>query len=550
MLEMVNEARAAFERQDWAVAWSALSAADDESGLAPEDLARLATSAYLLGKDAECESALARAYNDSLSHNQAQDAARSAFWLGFFLMTRGAHARGGGWLARANRLLADTGTDCVECGYVLVPLGLRKLAEGDPAGAKDLFGRAAEFGERYGDHDLIALGRLGTGQALIRLDHVDAGIALLDETMLAVEAGDVSPVVAGTVYCAVIEACDEVFDLQRAQEWTAALSDWCAGQPDMVPYRGQCLVRRSEILRLHGAWDAALTEVRRACEQLAARANPAARAAFYEIAELHRLRGAYADAEAAYREAGRRGRKPYPGLALLRLAQGRTRAAATAVRREMNEANDRKTRARLLPAYIEIMLEDGDVAAARDGADELARLAGESDAPLTHALAAHAQGQVLLANGDVPSALDSLRSAWNRWEEIDCPYESARVRLLIALACQASNDDDTASMEFDFARAAFERLGAEPDVARVDQLRDRSALRRGVHGLSPRELDVLRLIAVGQTNKDIAGALDISDRTVERHVSNIFTKLRVNSRTAAAAHAFEHDLVSRERRDG
>ena len=296
-------------------------------------------------------------------------------------------------------------------------------------------------------------------------------------------------------------------------------------------------------MQLHGVWPDALEEVRRACAGLSHPASQdAAGAAFYQLAELHRLRGELAEAEAAYREATRWGRSPQPGLALLRLAQGQVEAAAGAVRREVDEAEGRAARARLLPAFVEIVLAEGDVEAARAGADELAAIAAELDAPLLHAVSAHASGAVLLQEGDPRAALTALRRAWNIWKALEAPHEAARVRVLIALACRDLGDQDTAEMELDAARWVFQQLSAAPDLARVDAL-SRQADGRDTGGLTAREAQVLRLVAAGMTNRAIAADLILSEKTVARHVSNIFTKLDVPSRAAATAYAYEHGIV-------
>jgi DNA-binding NarL/FixJ family response regulator len=541
--DTLDHARASFQRQRWADAFAQLAAADRETPLGPEDLERLATAAYLTGRGIDSADTWARAHQAFLTRGKVERAARCAFWLGFGLMHKGERARGGGWIARAQRLLEEGQHDCVEQGYLLLPVGLRCLGEGDAAAAYAAFSQAAGIAERFGDPDLIALARHGCGRVLIRMGEIDQGVALLDEAMVAVEAGEVSPVAAGDIYCSVIEGCVEIFDLRRAQEWTAALTHWCESQPDLVPYRGQCLVRRAEILQLHGDWPDALEEARQACERLAGPpGEPAAGAAFYQEAELHRLRGEFAEAEECYRQASQWGRRPQPGLALLRLAQGEVAAAEAAIRQAADEARDRITRARMLPAYVEILLAVGDIPAARAAAETLAAIAAELEAPFLIAVAAYAQGTILLAEGDARAALHALRPAWTAWVELEAPYEAARVRVLIGLACRQLRDEDTAELEVHAARCVFEQLGAAPDVARLDSLMRRGAS-GDTHGLTPRELEVLRLVAAGQSNKAIAANLFISERTVERHVSNIFTKLHVSSRAAATAYTYEHRLL-------
>jgi DNA-binding CsgD family transcriptional regulator len=264
--------------------------------------------------------------------------------------------------------------------------------------------------------------------------------------------------------------------------------------------------------------------------------------AFYRRAEIHRLRGESGAAEAAYRSASRYGGETQPGLALLWLAQGKADAAAAAIRRALAETTDRLARSRLLPSHVEVMLAVKDVVAAREGARELAEIGEVYDAAALHASSAYARGAVHLADGSPEAALPALRHAWQLWRDLDMPYEAARARVLVGMACRALHDDDTAAMEFDAARQVFASLGAVPAATRTTTLlRERRA---GDAGLSAREVEVLRLVAAGKTNQAIAAELFLSERTVERHVSNILTKLDVGSRTAAAAYAFEHGIHS------
>jgi ATP/maltotriose-dependent transcriptional regulator MalT len=378
---------------------------------------------------------------------------------------------------------------------------------------------------------------------LIRLGQLDEGRSLLDEVPVAVTSGEVQPAHVGLMYCAVIEVYHEIWDFRRAQEWTDALTRWCESQPDLVPYRGNCLVHRAEIMQLHGAWPDALAQAQLACERLSdPPGQPSVGNAYYQRAQLLRLRGDLRGAEEAYREASQWGRSAQPGLALLRLAQGRLDAAEAAIRREVGEMKDGSRRCGVLPAYVEIMLGVGDAESARSGADELQALAQDVGAPPLRAAASQANGAVLLAEGDVRGALESLRAAWSTWQSVEIPYEAARVRVLIGLCCRELGDEETAQMEFDAARWVFRQLGAQLDIARVEALAGRSTL-KPVGGLTVGEVEVLRLVASGKTNRAIAAELFLSEKTVARHLSNIFTKLGVTSRAAATAYAFEHRLV-------
>ena len=531
--------RASYRRGAWRDAFAEFSAADREQPLCPADLELLATSAYLLCRDDAAHRALERAEVLHVEAGDAAGAARCGFWIGIGLLSVGAAAQAGGWFARASRLLDRADADCVERGYLKVP----GLLTGDDLDAVFLDAVVtAEIGEQFRDADLIALALHVQGRVRIRQGLVAQGMALLDEAMVAVLAGELSsPLFTGLIYCQVIGACEEVFEVRRAREWTEALVRWCGSQPQMLNFTGICLVHRAGCLQLSGAWPAALDEAQRACRRFAP-GEPGVGAARYRQGEIHRLRGELAAAEDAFREACERGWQPQPGLALLRLAQGRADAAAAAVRRALGETTDRLERARLLPAYVEIMLAVGAVPDAHTGCQELRDIAAFHGQIMLTAMAAQALGAVTLAEGDARAALIALREAGQQWQEVDAPYELAQVRALVGLACRDLGDDDSAGWELVAARDGFHRLGAAPDVARVDAL-IAAKPRRGPGGLTPRELQVLRLVAAGWSNRAIAGQLVLSERTVDRHVSNILAKLDVPSRTAAAAHAYAQNLV-------
>ncbi len=537
----LDKGREAFSRKRWGDAVAELSAAGRRSPLDADDLLLLATASILTGRVDEGIEAATRAYNAFVRDELVEQAARAAFYLCMEFLNRGDRAQANGWLSRAARLLAD-GQDCVEQGYVILPTALQHLFAGDAATALEMLVQVSTIAERFGDPDLLALGRLGRGNALVLLGRIAEGLTFIDEAMLAVIGGEVSPIQSGIVYCAVIELCQEIFDVRRAGEWTAALARWCDAQPDLVPFRGQCLVHRAEILQLHGDWPDALHEAERAEKWLSDPPTPAVGAAHYQLGEIHRLRGDFANAEESYKRASLNGRNPQPGMALMRLAQGQIEAATASIRREADEATDPVSQAKLLPAFVEISLAAGDLPAARSAADELASIAGRFDAPMLRALAAYAIGSVLLAEGDARAAVAALRPASAAWQELGARYDVARARVLIALACRDLGDRDTADLELEAARTTFEQLGAAPALARLASV-SAPATTKDTGGLTAREIEVLRLIASGKTNRAIAGELVLSEKTVARHVSNIFTKLDLSSRAAATAYAYEHDLV-------
>ena len=535
----LERGRAAYGRRSWRDARESLLQADRTAPLGPEDLELLATSAYMLGMDDEYLSFLERAHHGYLASGASSPAVRCAFWVGITHALRGEMGPAGGWLRRAHELVGEE--DSVERGYLLIPLVFQHEAAGDFTAAAEVASEAAAMAKRFDHAEGYALTLQAQGSMLIKAGRVKEGLALLDEAMVTVGGGKLSPIATGVVYCGVILACQEVYEVRRAQEWTAVLTRWCEEQPDLVAFTGRCLVHRAEIMQLHGDWRDALEEARRAGERLARGYNRAAAAqAFYRQGELLRLRGEFGEAEQAYREASRFGWEPQPGMALLRLAQGQGAAAAATIRRALGEARQPLRRANLLPAYVEIMVAAGDLEEARAGCEELEEIAGRYESALLAALVAQARGTADLAAGDPRSALASLRRAAETWQELGAPYDAARARALVAEACRALGDRDAGALELEAAREIFAELGAAPDLARLSPSR-RST--EAAHGLTPRQVEVLRLVSAGMSNREIAESLVISEHTVARHIQNIFATLGVSSRTAASAFAFERDLV-------
>jgi DNA-binding NarL/FixJ family response regulator len=541
VVEPIEDARAAGIRGSWADAYATFSAVDAEAPLGLDDLDRFAAAAYLTGRDEEAFELWTRGHQACVERGDAAQAARFGLRLAFTLGFKGDLARATGWVERTRRLLDEDGIDCVEVGHLARASAMSRLFEaGDLAGAHALFVESGRIGGTFGDRELITLARIGEGRMLVYLGDLTAGLALLDEAMVSVEADELSPITTGDAYCTVIDACHELFDLARCRAWTQSFSSWCDAQQDLVLYRGHCLLHRAELMTIGGDWTAAADEAGRATDRLADPVNHLTIGGAHVVeGDLHRLRGRFADAEASYRTANDHGADPQPGLALLRLAQGRVETAAASIRRVLDETEGPIFRARMLPPYVEIMLAEGDVAAARTAADELATVATELGSPMLQAQAGHAAGAVRLAEDDAKAALPALRRAQRGWVDLDVPYEGARTRLLIASACAAVGDDDGAELELEAARTVLERLGATVDVARLEPDADLPA----PDGLTPREVEVLCVLAQGKTNRVIADELFISEKTVASHVSHIFTKLDVNSRAAATAYAYDRELV-------
>ena len=540
VLDDLHQARETYERREWLAAYRALSDLDD-AHLQADDFTALAITAFLLGHRNDCIQALQRAYQAELEEHDTLGAVRAAYWLAITLWQGGEAAIGNGWLARGQRLLEHIEEDVVERGYLLERATFGHIAKGEFAEAAAAAPKVTEYGRRFGDPDLTAMGLHIEGRLTIFSGHVADGLRLLDEAMVWVLAGEVSPVLSGVIYCSCVEACQQISDFGRMGEWTHALTIWCDSQPGLVAFTGQCAVHRGQLMRLHGAFRDAISELEHAAGRYAAAGgNPAVGQAHYERGEALRITGENDAAEAAYTEAASYGHPAQPGRALLWLARGRPDAASAAIHRVVAEVQDPVHRSQLLPTAVDVFVAVGELEEAASLADQLGGFGSAFGCSALQAAGEYARASVALARADAEGALAAARGAADGWARLSAPYEVARCRVLIGRALRRIGDAESAVAELAEARRAFARLGAAPAEHEVAVLLGDA---RVPGGLSPRELEVLRLVAAGKSNPEIAAALVLSGKTVSRHLSNIFAKLDVGSRTAAAAFAFEHHLV-------
>jgi ATP/maltotriose-dependent transcriptional regulator MalT len=535
----LDRAREALRRESWAEAYEDLRNLD-ASLLAPQDLEGLADAAWWLARSDESIAARRHAYERYSAEGRYRRAAYTAFrfFLEYFFQANVAEAAG--WLMRAQRHLSEE-PECVEGGYVALGWAYAALVRGEPSEAEDLAQQAASAARRFRDADLTALAIDVHGRALIAQGMVAKGMSLLDEAMTSVVAGELSSLVTGAIYCNVLAVCLELADLGRAGRWTESAAAWCRSLPPEAPFLGLCRLNRALVSTFQGAWAEAEAEALRASREVAF--NPfAVGQTFYSIGEIRRRLGDLTGAEEAFMQANEIGVEPQPGLALLRLAQGKVEPALAALRVAIAaEPAGTLRRSRLLGALVEVALRAGHLDEATSATDELESIAERFGTSALGATAAAARGAVRLAEGDLPGALERLRRALDLCQELRLPYEGAQARMLYGIAVRRAGAEEEARLELDAARTAFERLGAAADARGAAEL----LARRGdlPRGLSEREVEVLRLIAAGKTNRQIAEELVISDHTVARHVQNIFAKLDVSSRAAATAFAFEHGLV-------
>lgn len=538
--DLCGMARAAAEHGDWQEAHELFCAVGVDAKWSADDLELWSTAGYLIGRVDIAVEAMARAHDEHLERGDATAAVRAGFWVIFMFLGRGDLAQASGWVARCVHEVDEVlGEDDVARGYLALYEAQRLVAvENRYDDGVERAEQAIGLSRVGGDSDLLALALMVAGRARIRGGQTATGFVMLDEAMVGVVRDEVAPIVAGTLFCAVIEACGEVGEFGRAVEWTEALTTWCDSQRGMVTFTGQCRTHRAAVLMLRGHWDAAVAQAEEASIRFAGAADePAMGETFYLLAELHRVAGREALAEQTFRQAAEWGRDPQPGLALLRLAQGRAEEAAATVHRMLQERDVPIDRLLVLPAAVQVLLEVGDTEAAAAASDELTRLGESFDTPGLLGAASHAAGAVLLGRDLPVEALRRLRDAAGIWRSVGAVYELARTRVLIARACRNLSDDDSADLELAAARGTFTQLAAAAD------LRSLPADASDRYGLSPRELEVLRLVTRGLTNRAVAAEMNLSVRTVDRHVAHILEKLGVSSRTAASSFAHKHRLI-------
>ncbi|WP_448811264.1 LuxR C-terminal-related transcriptional regulator [Agromyces bauzanensis] len=523
---------------DWVTRFDELSARRDRLGAV--ELDELGLAAWFLGRAAESERAWDDAHRAYLAASDPDAAIRCAFWLGYTLGERGEAVRARAWMSRLFELCGSE-PDARAGAIAMLCRSVGAFATGRLDDAAEFAERAVALARASGDTDTEVLATMNRGRALVFGGRSEEGFAYMDRVMLAISSGTVSDRVAGPAYCAVVASCLDRWDVERARVWTRDLSAWCDAQRGLEPFRGECSVHRATVLRLGGEWGEAETTLVDVCSR--ERRPETLENALYWLGDLHRLAGRTADAEAAYRRAAELGREVQPGLALLRRDAGRLGAARTGVARALGATPLTGVRADLLAAQVELEVDHGDLGVARRAADELRALADTIDTVYLAAQADRAAALVAIATDAPEQALTLLRRSWGAWRRLDAPYEAAITRMHLGRACRTLGDEEAAQLEFDAARTVLTTLGAIPDLARLERLAAGPDRTPAAGGLTRREVEVLRLIASGRSNRDIAHELFLSEHTVARHVSNILAKLALPNRASATAFAFEHGLT-------
>lgn len=527
---------------DWTTRFDELTAR--EASLAGDELDELGQAAWFVGRDDVSVRAWERAQLRFLDDGDLASAVRCVFWLGFTLSEHGDPVRAGAWMGRLMDLCArDDATPATDAARALC-VAVGTFARGEAEASIPLFHTAIERADAAADADTLALATMSLGRALLAIGRPEAAFAELDRVMLLIADGRVSDRAAGPAYCAVIASLLGRGDVERARVWTRELGDWCDAQHGLEPFRGECTLHRATVLQLGGEWDAAATAIDLVCST--EKRSETLANAWYRAAELHRVAGRTTAAREALRRAATLGREVQPGLALLHRDTGDLAGARAGLEAARATVVEPAARAEVLAAAVHVALDRGRVDDGGAAAQELRECADVFDTLYLRALSARAEGEVALAERRAGEALTALRRAWAAWRRLDAPYEAALTRVTIGAAIREIGDDDGAELEFDAARVVLEGLGAIPDLARLERVAAASSRDAASSdpGLSPREREVLILVARGWSNRRIAEHLFLSERTVARHVGSILAKLGVPSRSAATAYAFEHGLAA------
>jgi len=520
----------------WEEACAEYAAADAEEPLAVEDLDAFAAAAQVSARGDEAVALLHRVFDLRVSADELDDAAQVAFWLWWALLNNNEVVQASGWLKQTSRTL---GPDMATSPWLKIPEAMFHATTGHRSRADELLRAIVDEGQG----EVVPWALSMWGQTLIDDGRLQEGLDRLEEAMAILNHG-LSPRVTPWIYCAAVRGCCLARDFARARAWNRSMARWLDSLNSLGgAYLGNCRIYRSRLMFLNGAWPDALDEIAAVCTDLDGYAGWVCGHAYYQLGEVRRLRGEWDAAEDAYRRAAEHGCPTQPGLALLRLAEGDVDAASAGVRRALTEVTAKPDRLDLLKAAVTIYLEEGRIEAARDAVTEFEEITRELTTPAVEAETSAVRGALALSEGDPGSALPLLRRAVGTWHEQDAPHEVAKLNVLIGQACRALADHDGARLEFSAARETFERLGARPDLAQLDRIIAATGAGSETHGLTRREIEVLCLIARGKANRAIANELQLSERTVHRHVSNIFTKLDVDSRTAAVAYGIKHRIV-------
>ncbi len=523
---------------DWVARYDELTARRPE--LTASELDDLGLAAWFLGREAECERAWDAAHLAYLDAGETDAAIRCVFWIGFTLSDRGDTVRSGAWMSRLIELCGIAGRPPQGEATAVLAQAAAAFGAGRLDESVDLGERAVALAQAAHDPDVEVIATMSLGRSLMYSGRIIDAFACMDRVMLAVASGRVGVRAAGPAYCAVIASCLERWDVERARVWTRDLSEWCDAQRGLEPFRGECSVNRASVLQLLGEWDEATTTLAEVCDH--ERDARTLEYAYYGIGELYRLVGRRAEAEAAYRRAAELGREVQPGLGLLRRDAGRFSAARSGIARALETSPAPGTRAELLAAQVELEVEHGDWDVAARAAAELRTMADTLGTIYLQAQADRTEARLLIGTDAPEQALPLLRESWAVWRRLEAPYEAAVTRVLMGRANRAFGDEEAAQLEFDAARTVLSELGAVADLDRLERIASEADRPEASAGLTKRELEVLRLIAGGKSNRQIATELFLSERTVARHVSNILGKLDLPNRAAATAFAFEHGL--------